>query len=96
VKVWDGRTGKFLVSYIGHVGSVYQVCWSGDSRFLASASKDSTVKVWKVRFGGSEGAAVKPVAVSTCSGHADEVYALDWSPDGEMVASGGRDRLVKM
>lgn len=96
VKVWDGRTGKFLVNFVGHVGPAYQVCWSGDSRFLASSSKDSTVKVWRARFGGSEGPAPKPVAVSTCSGHADEVYALDWSPNGEMVASGGRDRLVKI
>ena len=96
VKVWDGRSGKFLASYLGHVAAVYQVCWSGDSRLLASASKDSTVKVWRVRFGGAEGAAVKPVAATTCAGHVDEVYALDWSPDGVMVASGGRDRLVKM
>jgi len=29
-------------------------------------------------------------------GHADEVFAVDWSPDGEKVASGGRDRLMKM
>ena len=26
-------------------------------------------------------------------GHADEVYAVDWSPDGAMVASGGKDRV---
>ncbi len=29
-------------------------------------------------------------------GHADEVYAVDWSPDGSMVASGGKDRVVKL
>lgn len=29
-------------------------------------------------------------------GHADEVFAVDWSPDGEKVASGGRDRVMKM
>lgn len=29
-------------------------------------------------------------------GHADEVYAVDWSPDGSMVASGGKDRMVKL
>jgi ribosome assembly protein 4 len=73
---------------------VYQVCWSGDSRLLASASKDSTVKVWRVR--ATAAADAKHVAAATCAGHADEVYALDWSPDGETVASGGRDRLVKM
>ncbi len=77
-------------------GSVYQVCWSGDSRYIASASKDSTVKVWSVRRVTSDGEAVKPIAVSTLSGHADEVYALDWAPNGEAVASGSKDRLVKM
>lgn len=29
-------------------------------------------------------------------GHADEVFAVDWSPDGEKVASGGRDKVMKL
>lgn len=29
-------------------------------------------------------------------GHADAVYALDWSPDGQRVVSGGKDRVLKM
>lgn len=29
-------------------------------------------------------------------GHADEIYALDWSTDGNMVATGGKDRQVKL
>ena len=29
-------------------------------------------------------------------GHADEVYAVDWSPDGSRVASGGKDKVLKM
>ena len=53
-------------------------------------------QVWSVRRVNSEGEAVKPVAVSTLSSHADEVYALDWAPNGEAVASGSKDRLVKM
>ena len=24
------------------------------------------------------------------------VYAVDWSPDGERVASGGKDKVLKM
>ena len=30
---------------LGHVGAVYMVCWSSDSRLVVSASKDSTMKV---------------------------------------------------
>jgi ribosome assembly protein 4 len=92
VKIWDGRTGKFLANFFGHVGRAYQVCWSSDSRYIASASKDSTVKIWSSKISASE----KPRALETLSGHYDEVYALDWSPNGEMVASGSKDRTIKM
>ena len=82
------------------LGAVYQVVWSADSRYIASASRDSTVKLWPARAAGGASPdgtpAPKPVAVETLSGHADEVYALDWSPDGGMVASGSKDRLVKI
>lgn len=29
-------------------------------------------------------------------GHADEVYAVDWSPDGQKVVSGGKDKILKL
>jgi len=116
VKVWDGFTGAFLMTFTGHVAAAYQVAWSGDSRYLASASKDSTVKVWAAPVANVAVAAsaagvdeadkdkkglkgpqrLGSKAVFTLAGHADEVFALDWSPNGEKVASGSRDRTIKM
>ena len=29
-------------------------------------------------------------------GHVDEVFSVDWSTNGEQVASGGRGRHIKM
>lgn len=29
-------------------------------------------------------------------GHADEVYAVDWSPNGLRVASGGKDKVMRL
>lgn len=29
-------------------------------------------------------------------GHGDEVYAVDWAPDGERVASGGKDKVLRL
>ena len=78
---------RFLASLRGHVGSVYQVAWSSDSRLLVSGSKDSTLKVWDVKS--------KKMKVDL-PGHADEVYSVDWSPDGDSVASGGKDRNMKL
>lgn len=80
-------TGKFVAVFRGHVQSVYQVCWSADSRLLCSSSKDSTLKVWNVS---------KKKAEMDLPGHSDEVFAVDWSPDGTKVASGGKDKVLKL
>ena len=88
VKLWHGLTGAFVATLTGHVGAVYQVAWSADSRLLVSASKDSTIKLWDP--------AEPKKAKDTLPGHADEVYALDWSPSGTQVASGSKDRTIKI
>ena len=32
VRLWDGKTGKFIAVFRGHVQAVYQLAWSADSR----------------------------------------------------------------
>ncbi|PWN47288.1 WD40 repeat-like protein [Violaceomyces palustris] len=85
VKLWDGRKGKFIATLRGHVASVYRLAWSSDSRMLVSASKDSTLKLWDLKN--------YKIKVDL-PGHEDEVYCVDFVAD--KVASGGRDRNVKI
>ena len=66
---------------------MYQLSFSSDSRLLVSGSADSTLKVWDLR--------VRKLLIDL-PGHADEVYAVDWSPDGQKVASGGKDKVLKL
>jgi len=87
VKLWDGKTGKFLTTLRGHVQRVYQIAWSADSRLLCSGSADSTLKVWDMK---------QRKLMNDLPGHADEVYAVDWSPDGQRVVSGGKDKVLKL
>lgn len=85
VKLWDGRTGRFITSLRGHVGAVYRLSFSSDSRQLVSASKDSTLKLWSL---------AKGKLIMDLPGHTDEVYCCDFV--GDKIASGGRDKKVKM
>lgn len=85
VKLWNGRTGKFIATLRGHVASVYRIAWSADSRLLISASKDSTLKLWDLR--------TFKIRMDL-PGHSDEVYCVDFAAD--KVASGGRDKVLKI
>jgi ribosome assembly protein 4 len=87
IRLWDGKTGKFMSVLRGHVQAVYQLAWSADSRLLVSGSADSTIKLWSARIGKLN---------TDLPGHGDDVYAVDWSPDGQRVVSGGKDKVLRI
>jgi len=45
------------------------------------------VKIWRASDG---------VLLQTCSGHTLNVWSVDFSPDGELLASGSFDQTVKL
>lgn len=66
---------------------MYNCAFSADSRLLVTGSKDTTLKVWSM----------STFKLATdLPGHQDEVYAVDWSPDGQRVGSGGKDKAVRL
>ncbi|THU89690.1 WD-repeat protein [Dendrothele bispora CBS 962.96] len=85
VRLWEGRTGKFVATLRGHVGAVYRLAWSSDSRMVVSASKDATCKIWDLK--------TYKIKVDL-PGHTDEIYCVDFVAD--KVVSGGRDKHVKI
>jgi WD40 repeat protein len=79
--------GKQDLVFPGHTGFVYGVCFSPDSRCLASASEDTTVKIWDVATG---------KLLFTLQGHTGPVCSICYSPDGRRLVSAGHDKTVKV
>jgi len=80
-------TGKCLQTLEGHGGSVWSVVFSHDSRQLASASADRTVKIWDAETG---------KCLQALEGHGDWVHSVVFSHDSRQLASASGDRTVKI
>ena len=48
VKIWSPHTGQLIKNLMGHSKGLSDVAWSSDSVFLASASDDTTIRIWTV------------------------------------------------
>jgi eukaryotic-like serine/threonine-protein kinase len=90
VRVWEVTTGKEVQpAFRHHRWPIFGVAFRPpDGRYLASCSGDSTVQVWAWTTG-EEPRVLEP-------GHAGRVLSVAFSRDGELLASGSADRIVKV
>ena len=63
------------------------VTFSADSRSLAAAYEDDSIRIWNVATGRLEG---------VCTGHKQTIVSLAFAPDGRTLASASDDSTVKL
>ncbi|EDO40932.1 predicted protein [Nematostella vectensis] len=93
-KVWSLKEDMCVHDLQGHKKEIYTITWSptgpGSANpsaplLLASASYDTTVRLWDVERGG---------CLQVLSKHHEPVYTISFSPDGRYLASGSFDKRV--
>ncbi len=101
VRLWlvQKQIGAPLAVLEGHTDTVLTLSWSPDSALLVSAAADATLRIWDVSqitwpSRGGLGGSYRVQAAWW--GHDGPVAALDWSPDGTRIASGGTDRAIRL
>jgi WD40 repeat protein len=93
ISTWQIDKKQFLQTFFysnfpySHNGFVNSVVFSPDSRFIASASSDKTIKIW----GGYTGNLKLAL-----SGHTDAVLSVAISPDSKILASGSVDKTIRL
>ena len=86
--IWDTYTGIKLLSLEGHEGEVVSKArFSPCGNYIASVSKDGTVRLWRTNDGS---------CIATLSEHDPRVRHISFSPNGKSFVLGTYDGLVIM
>ena len=92
----DVATGDVVARLTGQLAQVTALAFSADGRRLAVASgtpgSAGEVRLYALPGDGPPG----PQPERVLRGHADIIYALAFRPDGQVLATAGYDRLIKL
>jgi WD40 repeat protein len=83
---WNAATGERVRTLAGHGLATTEICFSRDGSLLASAGMDGKVNLCN----GATGAKLKSLSIGSI------VYAVDLSGDGQRLAAGSADGLVRV
>ena len=86
-RVWDARTGQFLLQCTGHTDKLTSVAFSSDGTRLATASEDKTARLWDAQTG---------QLLRVCKGHSQGVRSVAFSPDGTRLATASDDKTARL
>lgn len=96
IKVWSMQSETCVHDFKDHSKAIYTMGWSPTgpgtanpnmSLLIASASFDSTVRVYDVNRG---------ACIHTLVKHTQPVYSVAFSPNGKYIASGSYDKCVNI
>jgi len=88
IKLWNLGTRERLYTYIGHTGGVSGIGFSPNGQNMFSSSTDGSIIIWHLATG-------KQLATIT-SDSAFSIVSFMLSADGQAIASGGVDGMLKL
>lgn len=89
VQRWEFASGTKQADYVGHDSWVNDIAFLSDEQTMVTVGYDHNMIFWSVT-------ADEPQPLKTVQAHAGWIRSISVSPNGELIATGGNDQLVKL
>lgn len=87
IECWNIERRELHHVFEGHSSVTWSLSVDRESRRLASASSDHTIRLWDLE---------KMEQIAVLEGHHDQVKSVSFHPDGQILASGGYDNKIRI
>ncbi|NEP46549.1 MAG: WD40 repeat domain-containing protein, partial [Okeania sp. SIO2H7] len=103
INIWNLATGKVLDTLRGHGWEAGSIAFTPDGRFLVSGGMDGAIKIWSwsscrllKTLNRPEPSDITGSIIGWLSSYSEIIWCIDISPDGQIVASGDSNGLIKL
>jgi WD40 repeat protein len=97
IVLWDMGTRRPIAPPLtGHTDDVFDVDFSPDGKTLASCAVDGTIRLWSLASSSAGDVATGQPIGEPIADHGAQVNGVDFSPDGQVLASGSDDGTVRL
>jgi len=90
IRLWLADNGQHTFTFNVHVLGINDICWSSDSKYIASASDDKNVCLWDIH-SGDNGELIKIM-----KGHTNYVFCVNFNKLSNILASGSYDESIRL
>jgi WD40 repeat protein len=94
--LWDWRAGTLLATFVGHTGAVNDATFAPGEATVATASEDTTVRLWSVPDALREARAGRDARTAlVVRSHTGGVFTVDYAADGQRILTASQDGTTR-
>ncbi len=90
IRLFDLRNNQQIAVLTGHANVIYDLAFSADGQWLASASADRMIRIWNISN------PYEPYLIGLLEGHDAQVISVAFSPDKRQLISASYDGTLRL